>query len=269
MIRLYLNQDFKVDGLVPDLENIKRYLQSASVEFETLNYTDLNDLEKKNLKQSLVRCDLDFGAQYVTQLSMAPEVVRFIRTFDSLTFDSGRWLPRLRYFDILRRKIVTFFGNVEIKENAGIVCDSSSLEGLVSVIVSLGFRSIILFVPDDSQISTDELNRYFIGVNIKTVPFSALTQNQDQTSLMINSVDVESHTSLMNDLAYFNFMSSNGIVIDLISKTPVHPLLFEAEKAGLRILKRRDFVAFYDYESLRALYPSVENSKREFFQSYL
>jgi hypothetical protein len=269
MIRLFLNQGFKTTGLVPDLENIKRYLQSVSVEFETAEYLDLTDLRSKNLNQSLVRCDLDFGTQYVTQLAMAPEAVRFNRTFDSLAFESGHWLPRLKYFDILRRKIVTHFGNVEIKENAGIVCDSCSLEGLVSVIVSLGFRSIILFVPDDSEISVDELSRYFIGVKIKTVSFSSLTQNQDQTSLMINSVDTEKNTTLMGDLAYFNFMSSKGIVIDLVSKTPIHPLLFEADKAGLRTLKRRDLIAFYDYESLRAVHPPLENTKHEFFRNYL
>jgi hypothetical protein len=269
MIRLFLNQGFKTAGLVPDLENIKRHLQSLSVEFEFAEYADLNDLHKKNLDQSLIRCDLDFGTQYLSQLAMAPEAVKFNRTFDSLTFESGRWLPRLKYFDILRRKIVTHFGNVEIKESAGIVCESHLLEGLVSVVVSLGFRSIILFLLDDSEISIDELSRYFIGVKFKTVPFSYLTRNQDQTSLMINSVDVEKHTTLMGDLAYFNFMSSKGIVVDLVSKNPINPLLFEAEKAGLRTLKRRDLVAFYDYESLRAVHPPLETAKAEFFQNYL
>lgn len=269
MIRLYLNQGFKSKGLVPDLENIKRYLQSVSVEFEASEYADLTELQGKKLTQSLIRCDLDFGTHYVTQLPMAPEAVRFNRTFDSLSLENGHWLPRLKYFDILRRKIVTYFGSVEIKDNAGIICDSCSLEGLVSVIVSLGFRSLILFVPDGNLENLDDLKKYFIGVQIKTIPFSELTQNQEQTSLMINSVDVESNTSLMNDLAYFNFMSAKGIFVDLVSKTPIHPLLFEAEKAGLRTLKRRDLAAFYDYESLRVIYPQFENTKDEFFQNYL
>lgn len=269
MIRLFLNHGFNTTGLVPDLENIKRYLQATSVEFTTEDYADLTELRSKDLNRSLVRCDLDFGKHCVSQLAMAPEAVRFNKTFDSLTFEFGHWLPRIKYFDILRRKIVTHFGNVEIKENAGIVCDSCSLEGLVSVIVSLGFRSIILFVPDDSGISVDELSRYFIGVKIKTVPFSGLTQNQDQTSLMINAVDLEKNSLLMSDLAYFNFMSANGIVVDLVSKTPIHPLLFEAEKAGLRVLKRLDLSAFYDYESLRAIHLPLENAKTDFFQNYL
>tara|TARA_B110001454_G_scaffold219199_1_gene251729 strand:- start:33336 stop:34145 length:810 start_codon:yes stop_codon:yes gene_type:complete len=269
MIRLFLNQGFKSTGLVPDFENIKRYLQSESVTFEVAEYEDLIDLRRKNLDQSMIRCDLDFGTEHVTQLAMAPEAVRFNRTFDSLTFESGHWLPRLKYFDLLRRKIVTHFGNVDIHETAGIICDSCSLEGLVSVAVSLGFRSIILFIPDGKSGMVDELSRYFIGVKIKTVAFSEITQNRDQTSLMINAVDVEKNTTLMNDLAYFNFMSVKGIMVDLVSKTPVHPLLFEAEKAGLRTLKRRDLAAFYDYESLRTIHPPLENTKNEFFLNYL
>lgn len=269
MIHLYINQDFKSKGLVPDLENIKLFLQAEAVEFEATEFSDLVSLQSWNPSQGLIRCDLDFGTQYVTQIPMAPEAVRFNRTFDSLTIENGHWLPRLKYFDILRRKIVTHFGNIEIKDSAGIICDSCSQEGLVSLIVSLGFRSILLFVPDGHDGKVDELERYFIGVKIKTIPFSTLTQTRESTSLMVNAVDVECNTALMNDLAYFNFMSAKGIVIDLVSKTPVHPLLFEAEKAGLRTLKRRDFVSFYDYESLRSFYGQLENSKDNFFQNYL
>lgn len=269
MIRLYINHDFNEKGLIPDLENIKQYLQASSVECEFFEYGDLLSLQKMNLNQALIRCDLDFGTQYLAQIPMAPEAVRFNKTFDSLTLENGHWLPRLRYFDILRRKIVTHFGNVEMKDSAGIICDSCSLEGLVSLIVSLGFRSVLLFVPDDYEGSVEELDRYFIGVNIKTIPFSTLTQTQESTSLMINAVDLESNPTLMNDLAYFNFMSAKGILIDLVSKTPVHPILFEAEKAGLRTLKRRDLLAFYDYESLRAVHSQIENVKDQFFKNYL
>ncbi len=269
MIRLYLNHDFNAKGLIPDLENIKHYLQSSSVEYEFIEYGDLMSLQRMNMDHALIRCDLDFGTQYLAQIPMAPEAVRFNKTFDSLTLENGHWLPRLKYFDILRRKIVTHFGNIEMKESAGIICDSCSLDGLVSLIVSLGFRSVLLFVPDDYEGNVEELGRYFIGIKIKTIPFSTLTQTQESTSLMINAVDLESNPTLMNDLAYFNFMSAKGIMIDLVSKTPVHPLLFEAEKAGLRTLKRRDLAAFYDYESLRVVHSPIENVKDQFFGNYL
>jgi hypothetical protein len=86
---------------------------------------------------------------------------------------------------------------------------------------------------------------------------------------MINAIDLESNAGLMSDIAYFNFMSTKGIVIDLASKTPIHPLLFEAEKAGLRTMKRRDITSFYDYESLRTICGSIENTKDDFLQNYL
>lgn len=269
MIKLFLNQDFKAGGLIPDLENIKKFLTSQGDEIDQQTYSDLTELSKKNISNSIIRCDLEFGAAQVTQLAMAPENVRFSRTFDSLSFENGTWLPRLRYFDVLRRKIVTQFGNIEIKEAAGVICDSAMRDGLVSVLVSLGFKTVLLFMPDGSDDVSVELSRYFIGIKFVTIPFAHLTQNQELTSLIVNSVDLESNSALMNDLAYFNFVSSDAIIVDLMSKTPIHPLLFEAEKAGLRTMKRRDVAAFYDYESLRTIYGDVEKSKNEFLQNYL
>lgn len=269
MIRLYLNQGFDVKGLVPDLDSIKTYLQSVGVPFESAVFDTLPNLKKANLENSFIRCDLKFGAEHVTQLSMAPENVRFSGTFDALSFENGSWLPRLKYFDILRRRIVAHFGNLEIKESAAILCDSSVCEGLVSVLVSLGYRTILLFSPDDAEDRAFALSRYFIGINFKTIPYSILTQNQNTTSMIVNAVDLEGNSGLMSDLAYFNFMVPEGIVVDLFSKTPVHPLLFEAEKAGLRTMKRRDITAFYDYESLRSIYIQAESTKDEFLHNYV
>lgn len=269
MIRLYLNQGFNLNGLIPDLENIKRHLQSVNTAFESAIYDTLPNLRMANLEGSLIRCGLEFGSEHVTQLAMAPENVRFTKTFDFLTYENSIWVPRLRYFDLLRRRIVTHFGNVEIKECAGIIFDSEVGDGLVSVAVSLGYKTILLFVPDGSEDKVSEFSRYYIGVKFKTIPFSTITQNKDTTSLIVNAVNVEGNSGLMSDLAYFNFMSNKGIVIDLVSKTPIHPLLFEAEKAGLRTMKRRDITAFYDYESLKLVYDQAEAAKDEFLQNYL
>ncbi len=270
MINLFLNNDFEQASLIPNLENIKRYLHSINEECEFFNFESLAQLKTLDLKgKVLIRCDLNFGANSFSQLSMAPEAVRFSGTFDSLTLENEIFLPRVKYFDVLRRKIVTHFGNIEIKESAGLICDSVAQEGLVSVLVSLGFRTIILFVPDGTDNVGAKLSQYFIGVNIKTISFSKITQNQDSTSLIINSVDLEKNVTLMNDLAYFNFMSSKGIIVDLASKTPIHPLLFEAEKAGLRVMKRQDVCSFYDYESLKQVWEHAEKSKEDFFGHYL
>ncbi len=270
MIRLFINQDFLSSGLIPNLENVKRHLTSVDIESEIISYENLDQLKTIDLAGiTLVRSDLNFGSRNVSQLSMAPEAVRFNKTFDSLTVENGQWLPRLKYFEILRKRIVSQFGNVEIQKCAGLVCNSWVREALVALLVSLGFKTILLFVPDGTEPLGPELGKYFIGVTIKTIPYSELTQNQDITSMIINSVDVEKQITLMNDLAYFNFMSPSGIVVELASKTPIHPLLFEAEKAGLRVMKRRDIVSHYDYESLKGLWSDVESTKKDFFANYL
>lgn len=270
MLRLYINNDFDFSGLIPNLANIIKHLNSVDIECESVVFGDLDEL-KKNIFNSnpFIRCDLNFGTSHVGQMSMAPESVRFHKTFDSLTLENNSWVPRLRYFDILRRKIVTQFGSIEIKESAGLVSDSEAPDALVAVLVSLGFKKILLFRPDGSEDIGPRLCRYFIGIDVQTIPFSVITQNQDSTSIIVNAVDLERNSVLMNDLAYFNFMSPKGIIVDLASKTPIHPLLFEAEKAGLRVLKRRDVVSAYDYESLKLIWADVETSKDEFFGNYL
>lgn len=273
MIQLFLNEHFDSKGLIPTLDNIIRHLKTAQVAFEALKYTDLMDIKARlmvsSVDKSLVRCDLGFGSNALSQLEAAPEAVSFNKTFDSITIENRHLLPRLRYFDLLRKKIVTHFGNINIQESAGVICDSSAREGLISVLVSLGFKTILLFVRDGSEDWALQLGKYFIGVKIKMIFFSNLTQNQDTTSLIINALDLEANASLMSDLSYFNFMSPNGIIVDLASKNPIHPLLFEAEKAGLRTMKRRDVSVFYDYESLKLVWDQANNTKENFFDNYL
>ena len=70
------------------------------------------------------------------------------------------------------------------------------------------------------------------------------------------------------DLAYFNFMSREGVVIDLCSNAPVNPFLFEAEKADLRTLARKEIVSQFEFSTLLKLGLLTTFEKENFFQEY-
>ncbi|MNL17713.1 hypothetical protein D3C87_1388220 [compost metagenome] len=56
-------------------------------------------------------------------------------------------------------------------------------------------------------------------------------------SVVINCEDLKEKTSLLNDLSYFNFMKTAGLILDLQWVKGMSPLLEEAEKADLRVIQ--------------------------------
>lgn len=263
MIKIMTNLAFNGNHLVPGLESIIRYLKSESVNFEFGEFDELSDLAETTT-QSLVRCDFLYAKNHFSTIKMAPENVRFTGLFDSLEINSGRPFPRLYYTDCLRKTIINRFKKLNLSSAAALFCESDERAGLTSVLVSLGFKTILFFQDHIESSDILALEKYFIGIEFRFISLGDLTQNQIFTSLIINSLDLESKPSIINDLAYFNFLERAGILIDLFSKTPIHPLLFEAEKAGLQTMSRKDFALEYNYESLSRLIKDNGLYKKDF-----
>lgn len=257
--------------IFPCLRSIEAYFlgKDHDLNLDSLTTDDIVSLlQQKKSEYKYIRVSSQMCKDLLPLLPMQPENVRFLQVFDSLYFETGKWIPRLNYFESLRTTFVRKFKNHQINDACVIICQGHEVLPLVQFGVSLGHQRIIIFNEEGVLADIDEMKKHIIGIDLKVVSFQDLTQVADLSSLMINSLDLTKDTGLLSDLAYFNFMSREGIVIDLYSNAPVNPFLFEAEKAGLRTLARKEIVSQFEFSTLLKLGFLTAFEKENFFQEY-
>lgn len=257
--------------IFPCLRSVEGYFlgKEHSLDLQVIQPEEvLQILKFKKQDYKYIRVASGMCKELLPYLSVQPENVRFLQIFDGLSFENGIWVPRLTYFDILRAIFVRKFKNHNIKDACVIICHEHEIQPFVQFCVGLGHQRIIIFNDTGVLLQESEIKRHIIGIELQVVSFADLTQVSELSSLMLNSLDLPKNSALLNDLAYFNFMSRDGVVIDLCSNAPVNPFLFEAEKAELRTLARKEIVSQFEFSTLLKLGLLTSFEKENFFQEY-
>ena len=182
--------------------------------------------------------DLVTSEQFIQQIPTLPADVRILQCADSLFFEDGAWWPRLNLKEAVRHLIVTKAKNIDIKESAYIIGEGPMLRAMAALAVSFGYRVVYLvgLLEDDLERQKKELQRSFVGVDFRPLQAHQMTMQTTGASLMINTMPLEDNAALMSDVAYFNFMKNNGLVIDLNVFPFENTILMEAMQANLRTL---------------------------------
>lgn len=258
--------------IFPSLKSVEAYFlgKEFSLDIEALDLDSLSEIlkNKSHSDYQYLRVSSEFSRELLPLLPMQPENVRFLQLFDGVFYENGHWIPRLTYFEILRAIFVRKFKNHRINDAAVIICHPHEELSFIQFAVGLGHQRIIIFNEEGHETSALEIKKHIVGIELQTVKFVDLTQVTESSSLMLNSLDLVKNSVLLSDLAYFNFMSKNGVVIDLCSNAPVNPFLFEAEKAGLRTLARKEIVSQFEFSTLLKLGLVTLFEKDNFFQEY-
>lgn len=173
------------------------------------------------------------------QLPTLPPLVKSLQCFDAFSPEDGKWYPRLFLYEALRSVLVESARDLDNRSPAFVVGEGAELRAVASVCAHLGFTEVYLIGENSEVLSEDVriLSRGYFGVQFKVLPVEELTIQAVSGSLVINTVNMDQHEALLNDLSYFNFLKSTGYVLDCYVGNLQSPLLEEAEKAGLRVLQ--------------------------------
>ncbi len=164
-----------------------------------------------------------------------PERVQLLECADGLVKKNGKIWPDLilpiAVKSAIRRRIRT----LDLRLVAYVVAKDILVRPLVSAAVSLGFSQICLVSDDDQFLKSEKdfLNRRLIGVNIDTVLTNDLTLRPQNGGLLFNAINLNHKKDSLQDIAYFNFMSSDSIFMDLFEGDPHAYLQEEAHRAHL------------------------------------
>lgn len=193
------------------------------------------------------------------------------RVMDTMAFRRGRWECGIIFDEVLRRVIVTQGKNLDLRGSAYVIGTGAALVAGAAAALELGMKEIFLLVPGASEEEdlgeVSGLCEYYVGAHVQTLAVSAITLQSATASLLINTYQLESHQDLAADLAYFNFMQSGGIVVDLSSGEM--NLQKEAIEAKLRYVDESIFMAEREILFAEKLGLNLTSSRVEFLGGWL
>jgi hypothetical protein len=229
-----------------DIESIVETLPSAG---------DWHQLKKKLTGSRAALLDLVDSQELVDQMPALPAEINLLSCADCLFYEGGEWWPRLNLKEAIRELIVKKARSLDIKESAYIIGQGPMLRLLGSLVVSFGFSKIYLvgLSIEDLNEQRDRLKKNFVGIDWRPLEATQLTMQTVNATLLINSISLSENPGLMSDLAYFNFMKKQGLVVDLDVLPLESVLLEEAKGANLRVLSGFEVRAQQDFGFMQRL----------------
>ncbi len=229
------------------------------------------DLQKKLIGSRAAVLELVDSQKIISQMTTLPTETRLLSCADCLFYEDGAWWPRLNLKEAMRELIIKKAKTLDINESAFIIGEGPMLRLLASLVVSFGYSKVFLvglsIVDVDQQV--ERLKKNFVGIDWRPMEASQLTMQTVGATILINSISLTENPNLLSDLAYFNFMKNNGLVIDL-NVFPLESLLIEeAVRANLRYLTGFQVRAQQDYGFMHRLGLTSLISFEEFSAQWL
>lgn len=239
---------------------------------------ETHDVREKRLKEILgvlhggraALLDLATSEELVSKFPGLPTEVKTLECADSMFFTDGRWWPRLTMKEAVRSLIIKKARTLDIMGSAYIIGEGPCLRVFASLAVSLGYSKIFLVGNSKTDIieQRDRLSKNFVGIDWRPLEASLLTMQTVGATLLINSMALSDNPVVMQDLAYFNYMKGQGLVVDLEVSPADGSLLDEAQRAGLRMLNGVEVRCHYEYAMLERLGFSQLISFEKFHQRW-
>ena len=249
----------------PDFSLLMKHLKvffdeiNKPIDFEKVELVaDKNEdyhLDTKLKGFDAVHVDFTSSELIMQSWPSSPTLIRQLRCFDYFISDQQQIWPRLFLYDTLRKLIVDRSKEHDIREAAYVVCDNLIGRVLVTLMIHLGHKKVFLVSEDEKFIAeeVEKLRRVNLGVEIVGLSTQHLTIQTTRASILINTLQLEKNSQILNDLAYFNFMKKEGLVLDLNLDQSQNLILDEAQKADLKIIDSAIVAASYNFALIEQL----------------
>ncbi|MFP5518863.1 MAG: hypothetical protein ACLGGX_03110 [Bdellovibrionia bacterium] len=188
----------------------------------------------------LLLCDANFGAEHLPDYPVQSTQAGLLSCFDVIKKQGDHYIPDVFAFEALHKCLVKSGESLDIRFAAYIVVDTWTGVIASAVCAAIGFSEINIITHHRAQaeIWKKQLNRSFFSLQIRIIDADAFTSNSNPGSLLINTIDLKTDS----DLAYFNFLRAQSLVVDLSANREESLLRKEADEAGLISLERQDVV---------------------------
>ena len=206
-------------------------------------------------------------------LALCPSLpidVSTLKTADVFFSRDKGWEPGLCLFTGLHEALIASAKSLDLRMSAYVIGKGSYVRQVAAAVLGLGYRRVVLVAEDEADLHRQKeiLTRVYVGAECVVLPSYQLTLQTVGASLVVNATDLTDEKELAGDLAYFNFMSPGGLVVDLEDPSDENPLLEEAGRAGLRILPSHQVQAWIEWTHVKGLCLDSQTTPLEFMNAY-
>lgn len=239
-----LNSELKALGLESSFELI-------TCTPETLDAT----IETAKSRFDSIRFAGEAGTSALKNMTQVPAGIATLRTSDSLLKENGVWWPRCHLVDGINQTFAASESNIDIGGSVFILGAGSKARAVIAALSKIGFARINISDPDDEKSTAlvEELKRSYFGVQFQQTPRNLVTQLPGVCSIAVNTVDAGEDAAGATELAYFNFLKTGGLWLDLALFPLNQNLQAEAVSVGGILLDGFEVLARTDALWLEAL----------------
>lgn len=158
------------------------------------------------------------------------------------------WWPRPLLAEAFTRCLSQDIHKLDLSSSALVAGASGSGKMIISSLVKQGFMKINLAdrIETTGREMIAEMKKKYFQVAFEYIPFETITTLPGVHSLIVNTTPLVLENELLDELYFFNFLKTGGIVVDLTLLPPETPLLSEAKQWGARHLSGDYVVAHRD-----------------------
>lgn len=215
-------------------------------------------------RHQIHKFDIFRSTELLVSFPSVPERVQLLEAMDCIVELHGKQWPELLLVAAVKRALRRKVKTLDINQAAYVVGEGSDIRPLVMAATELGFGRICIVSADTEWLENEKkfLERRLVGIKFETVLTGDLTLQPQDTNLLLNSFNLHKHKEYLQDLAYFNFMVSGGVVVDLNAEGPHQILQDEATKAQLTVIKPDEILLAWWLELALKLKPNFSFTKQ-------
>jgi shikimate 5-dehydrogenase len=220
---------------------------------------DLTSLEKFNFH----KFNISESTKLLIHFPSVPERVQLLECMDCIIELHGKLWPELLIAASIKRALRRRVKALDLNQAAYVVGEGLEIRPLVMAATELGFSRICIVSIDRDWLEKEKefLSRRLVGIRFEIVLMTELTLQPQDTNLVLNAFNLNYHKEYLQDLAYFNFMVSGGVVVDLHEGGAHQTLQEEATKAQLTCIKPDEVLLAWWLEMAHKIRPPLSFTK--------
>jgi shikimate 5-dehydrogenase len=220
-------------------------------EFETIECDQseiANCLDKAKSSFQQIRFSDDAGAWALPLLTRIPASIATLRSADSLVCENGDWWPRFFLVDALNHTLAAEPKTIDLTGSVFILGATNKARAAVAALSKIGFGRMLISDPDDSKCETfvEGLKKSYFGIQFQTVARTQVTQLPGVCSVAVNTLADGNDSGSSAELAYFNFLKTGGMWLDLALFPLNKTLQAEAKSVGGTVINGYQAIAAAD-----------------------